>query len=250
MNRTIFRAWGRLRAFVHLLNLGIVALMFQSFSAEAAPARERLVLAFGDSLTAGYRLKPNESFPAQLETMLRAEGRNVRVHNAGVSGDTTAGGKARLAWVLNSLKQKPDLAILELGANDMLRGQDPNLTRANLDAMLTEFGKRGIPVVLAGMFSAQNLGVRYLDEFNAIYPDLAKKHDATLYPFFLKGVAFNRPLLLDDGIHPNKAGVALIAKNILPTVRKALDGLPTPKVAPAVSVPAKAASGASAVHRD
>jgi len=250
MNRTESWPGGRIRALVHFLYLGIVALMFQSFPTEAAPVRERLVLAFGDSLTAGYRLKPNESFPAQLEAMLRAEGRPVRVHNAGVSGDTTAGGKARLAWVLNSLKQTPDLAILELGANDMLRGQDPRLTRANLDAMLAEFGKRGIPVVLAGMFSGQNLGVRYLDEFNAIYPDLAKKHRATLYPFFLKGVAFNRPLLLDDGIHPNKAGVALITKNIVPTVRKVLDGLPAPKAVPGVSVPARAASGAPAVHRD
>jgi acyl-CoA thioesterase-1 len=243
MLRAEFVPGGRLRALFHFLYLGVVALMFQSFSADAAPAStQRLVLAFGDSLTAGYRLKPNESFPAQLEAALKAEGRNVRVHNAGVSGDTTAGGKARLAWVLNGLKQKPDLAILELGANDMLRGFDPKVTRANLDAMMAEFRKRGIPVVIAGMFSSPNLGMRYFDEFNAIYPELARKYDATLYPFFLKGVAFNRPLLLEDGIHPNKQGVALITKNILPTVRKALDGLPRPARAPGVSVPARAAN--------
>jgi acyl-CoA thioesterase-1 len=207
--------------------------------AEAAPAAdERLILAFGDSLTAGYRLKPAESFPAQLEALLRAEGQKVRVHNAGVSGDTTAGGKARLGWVLAGLKQKPDLAILELGANDMLRGQNPKLTEANLDAMLAEFKKRGIPVILAGMFASQNLGVRYFDEFNSIFPTLAKKHGATLYPFFMKGVVFNKPLLLDDGIHPNRQGVGVIARNILPVVRAELARLP------------KGVASASAVRRD
>jgi acyl-CoA thioesterase I len=213
--------------------------MYMSPIAEAAPAaNERLILAFGDSLTAGYRLKPAESFPAQLEALLRAEGHKVRVHNAGVSGDTTSGGKARLGWVLAGLKAKPDLVILELGANDMLRGQNPKITEANLDAMLGEFRKRGIPVVLAGMFASQNLGVRYFDEFNAIYPRLAKKHGATLYPFFMKGVVFNKPLLLDDGIHPNRQGVAVIARNILPVVRGELAKLP------------KGAAGASAVRRD
>lgn len=213
--------------------------MYMSPVAEAAPAaNERLILAFGDSLTAGYRLKPTESFPAQLEALLRAEGQQVRVHNAGVSGDTTSGGKARLGWVLAGLKQKPDLAIVELGANDMLRGQNPKITEANLDAMLAEFKKRGIPVVLAGMFASQNLGVRYFDEFNAIFPKLAKKHGATLYPFFMKGVVFNKPLLLDDGIHPNRQGVAVIAKNILPVVRSELAKLP------------KGTARASAVRRD
>jgi acyl-CoA thioesterase I len=172
----------------------------------------------------------------------------VRVHNAGVSGDTTSGGKARLAWVLAGLKQKPDLAILELGANDMLRGQAPKITEANLDAMLAEFKKRGIPVVFAGMFASQNLGVRYFDEFNAIYPRLAKKHGATLYPFFMKGVVFNKPLLLDDGIHPNPRGVGVIVRNMLPTVRAELLKLPHPKPV-ATSVSAKAAS-ASPVRRD
>lgn len=223
--------------------------MFISSIAEAAPsASERLVLAFGDSLTAGYRLKPAESFPAQLETLLRSEGHKVRVHNAGVSGDTTSGGKARLAWVLAGLKRKPDLAILELGANDMLRGQNPQITKANLDSMLAEFRKRGIPVVLAGMFASQNLGVRYFDEFNAIYPQLAKKHGATLYPFFMKGVVFNKPLLLDDGIHPNAKGVGVIARNILPVVRAELLKLPKPKPAP--STVAAGATNASSVRRD
>ncbi len=223
--------------------------MFMSPVAEAAPlANERLILAFGDSLTAGYRLKPAESFPSQLEALLRAEGQKVRVHNAGVSGDTTSGGKARLNWVLAGLKQKPDLAILELGANDMLRGQDPKITQANLDAMLAEFKKRGIPVVLAGMFASQNLGVRYFDEFNAIYPVLAKKHGATLYPFFMKGVVLNRPLLLDDGMHPNAKGVNVIARNILPVVRAELLKLPVPSAKP--STVAAGATSASPVRRD
>jgi acyl-CoA thioesterase-1 len=227
--------------------------MFMTPIAEAAPAAnasaaERVVLAFGDSLTAGYRLKPNESFPAQLEAMLRADGLKVRVHNAGVSGDTTTGGKNRLGWVLAGLKQKPDLAILELGANDMLRGQNPKITAANLDAMLGEFKKRGIPVVLAGMFASQNLGVRYFDEFNAIYPALAKKHGATLYPFFMKGVVFNKVLLLDDGIHPNRQGVAVIAKNMLPTVKAELQKLPVPRPTPTVVSPK--ATSAPAVRRD
>ena len=219
-----------------------------SISAEAAP-REQVILAFGDSLTAGYRLAADRSFPAQLQSALRAEGRNVRVINAGVSGETTAGGRARLPRTLAGLRQPPDVAILELGANDMMRMFDPRTTRANLDAMLAEFHSRGIPVILAGMFSASGLGIRYLDAFNDLYPELARKYGATLYPFFLKGVAFNQPMLLDDGIHPNAKGVALITGNILPTVRKMLDGLPAPKVAPPVSIPAEAAS-ASPVRRD
>ena len=223
--------------------------MYLSPIAEAAPAaNDRVILAFGDSLTAGYRLKPADSFPAQLEAQLRAEGLKVRVHNAGVSGDTTSGGKARLAWVLAGLKQKPDLAILELGANDMLRGQNPKITEANLDAMLAEFKKRGIPVVFAGMFASQNLGVRYFDEFNAIYPKLAKKHGATLYPFFMKGVVFNKPLLLDDGIHPNRQGVGVIVRNMLPTVRAELVKLPKPKPTPSVVSPQ--ATSAPSVRRD
>lgn len=241
-------AYEALRRLVHLTLFLVIGSMIAMPASAAPAAPERLVLAFGDSLTAGYRLKPTESFPAQLEAALRADGLKVRVHNAGVSGDTTSGGKARLAWVLNGLKQKPDLAILELGANDMLRGQNPKLTEANLDAMLAEFNKRGIPVVLAGMFASQNLGVRYFDEFNGIFPKLAKKHGATLYPFFMKGVVFNKPLLLDDGIHPNRQGVAVIAKNMLPVVKAELLKRPAPKPVPTVISPK--ATSAPAVRRD
>ena len=203
--------------------LSFIAATFALLLAAPAAAKDQLILALGDSLTAGYQLKPTESFPAQLQAALQKEGRKIRVHNAGVSGDTTAQGKARLNWVLASQKQKPDLAIVALGANDMLRGQPPAQARANLDAILTDLGKRGIPVVLAGMMAAPNMGAAYAKEFNAIYPALAKKHGATLYPFFTNGVTANPKLLLADGMHPNPAGVGVMVKNILPTVRKALD---------------------------
>lgn len=203
--------------------LSFIAATFAFLLAAPAAAKDQLILALGDSLTAGYQLKPDQGFPAQLQAALQKEGRKVRVHNAGVSGDTTAQGKARLNWVLASQKQKPDLAIVALGANDMLRGQPPAQARANLDAILAELGRRGIPVVLAGMMAAPNMGAAYAKEFNAIYPALAKKHGATLYPFFTNGVTANPKLLLADGMHPNPAGVGVMVKNILPTVRKALD---------------------------
>ncbi len=199
---------------------GLLALMPQGVAAAAPP---RVVLAFGDSLTAGYMLKPGEGFAPQLEAALRASGRAVTVHNAGVSGDTTAQGRARLGWVLAGMKAKPDLVILELGANDMLRGSPPATARANLDAMLSEFRKRGVPVVLAGMLASPNLGPGYAREFNAIFPALAKTHGATLYPFFMAGVVGGHGLQLGDGLHPTKAGVAVIVRGILPTVTRALD---------------------------
>lgn len=217
-----------------LLFLTCVASMLTSPVAEAAPTRERLVLAFGDSLTAGYGLKSSESFPARLEGLLRAEGHKVSVHNAGVSGDTTTGGKARLNQVLKGLKRKPDLVIVELGANDMLMGHNPKVTEANLDAILSELKARGIPVVLAGMFDTTSLGFSYFDQFNAIYPRVAKRHGATLYPFFMKDVVLNKALLLNDRVHPNAQGVKVIAKNILPTIRAELLRQPAPKPKPSI----------------
>jgi acyl-CoA thioesterase-1 len=204
-----------------------IAVLPTNASAQAAPkaapqAQQRLILAFGDSLTAGYELPPSDSFPAQLEAALRRQGMNVRVHNAGVSGDTTTGGRARLGWVLASLKAKPDLVILGLGANDALRGVDPKATRANLDAMVRELRKRGIPVLISGMLSPPNMGSSYAREFNAIFPDLARQHGATLYPFFLDGVAANPKLNLSDGIHPNRQGIALIVQRMMPTVTRSL----------------------------
>ncbi|MBD3760364.1 arylesterase [Rhizorhabdus sp.] len=188
----------------------------------SAQAADRLVLAFGDSLTAGYRLPPGQGFAPQLEAALRKSGVSAWVHNAGVSGDTTAQGKARLAWVLASLKAKPDLVIVELGANDMLRGLDPARAEANLDAILGELRRRDIPILLAGMVAAPNLGKDYARRFDPIYARLAAKHKAGLYPFFLQGVVGNRSLHIGDAIHPNERGVSVIVRGILPHVRRLL----------------------------
>ena len=211
------QSYGRMRPLYQLALLSLLVLVSQV--AHAAP---KLVLAFGDSLSAGYQLKPGESFPAQLQVALVKAGRDVTVKNAGVSGDTSTAGRARLNWVLAGLKTKPDLVILELGANDMLRGQDPAIAKANLDAMLTELGKRKIPVILAGMRASPNLGATYVKQFDAMYGALAAKHKVRLYPFFLDGVAATPKLQLADGMHPNAAGVAVIVKRILPTVEAAL----------------------------
>lgn len=221
MPRTDSRSlpYGGWRLFFHMLALALLLAVPQAADAR----RQQLVLAFGDSLTAGYQLRPNESFPAQLEARLRQQGRDVRVVNAGVSGDTTAQGRARLAWVLNGLPQQPDLAIVALGANDMLRGQPPAQARANLDAIVGELRRRGIPVIVAGMLAAPNLGPDYAREFNAIFPTLARQHGATLYPFFLQGVAGHRARLLPDGMHPNPAGVQAMVAGMAPLVARELD---------------------------
>ena len=194
--------------------------MTASVAAVAAPAR--LVLAFGDSLTAGYQLPPADGFAPQLEAALRAKGIAATVHNAGVSGDTTAQGRARLTWVLTGLKATPDLAIVELGANDMLRGEPVAAAKANLDAILTELGRRHIPVLLAGMYASPNLGRAYATEFNAMYPALAKAHGVPLYPFFMAGVIGGKGLQLGDGLHPTKAGVAVIVRGIAPQIEALL----------------------------
>ncbi len=213
---------------IDLKRYGALAAIFKLFAliamfgASPAYAAEKLVLAFGDSLTAGYGLKPAESFPVQLEAALRRGGAAARVHNAGVSGDTTAQGRARLAFVLGSLKAKPDLVIVQLGGNDMLRAIDPAQTEANLSAILTELKKRKIPVLLAGMLAAPNLGKAYQTRFDAVYPKLARQYGVMLYPFFLNGVMGNRTLILRDGIHPTAKGVGIVVAGILPKVKLAL----------------------------
>jgi acyl-CoA thioesterase-1 len=190
------------------------------FAGGPAFAAEPLrILAFGDSLTAGYGLNEQDSFPAQLELALGAAGVNASVINAGVSGDTSAGGLARLDW---ALVDRPDLVIVELGANDALRGLDPATIAANLDAILTRLRADGRGVLLAGMWAPPNLGADYADAFNAIYPVLAERHGVPLYPFFLDGVAADRALNQDDGIHPNAAGVRVIVRRILPHVLQAI----------------------------
>jgi acyl-CoA thioesterase-1 len=183
---------------------------------------DQLVVAFGDSLYAGYRLAPNEGLAPQLQAALQADGINVRVHNAGVSGDTTAAGKTRLAFVLDSLDRKPDLVVLGLGGNDMLRGIKPAETKANMTAMMDELKRRDIPVVLTGMLAAPNLGADYVNSFNRIFPALADTYDAALYPFFLDGVVTDAALMLPDNIHPNAKGVSRVVEGLSPLVEAAL----------------------------
>jgi len=190
----------------------------------AAPATQAAdrpvrIVALGDSLTAGYGLAANEAFPVKLQRALAAKGLATDIANAGVSGDTTSGGLARLDW---SVPDGTDAVILELGANDALRGLDPKVTRGALDAMLRRLGERHIPVLLCGMLAPRNMGPEYGRAFDAIYPDLAKAYGAILYPFFLDGVATEPKLNQRDGLHPTAAGVDVIVAKILPTVERLL----------------------------
>ena len=189
---------------------------------QAAQAQERLVLALGDSLYAGYGVGRAESFPAALERELDRMGIPAKVVNAGVSGDTTAGGRARLAFALDGLERSPDVALVGLGANDALRGLDPAETRRNLDAILAELKRRNIPVVLTGMMAPRNLDHAYFRSFDSVYPDLAKKYDAELDPFFMEGVITDPKLLLGDGLHPNAAGIRKMAARVAPLAAQQL----------------------------
>jgi len=184
-----------------------------------APAAERPVniVAFGDSLTAGYGLRASEAFPEQLQRALDAKGLAVKVVNAGVSGDTAAAGLSRLDW---SVPDGTEAVILELGANDALRGLDPDITRKALDTILRRLKQRRIPVLLCGMIAPPNLGDEYGRAFNSIYPDLANETGAILYPFFLTGVAADPKLNQRDGLHPTAAGIAAIVERILPYVEE------------------------------
>lgn len=188
-----------------------------------AAAEPVKILALGDSLTAGYGLPEADAFTTRLQQALKDKGYDVQVINAGVSGDTTAGGRARLDWALGD---QPDVAVVELGANDGLRGLDPASTRENLDAILTTMKERKVPTLLAGMYAPRNLGREYGDRFNAIYPELAAKHDVPLYPFFLEGVALDPKLNQEDGMHPNAKGVAIVVDGILPHLTALIDSLP------------------------
>ena len=208
--------YGALRRIVHLL------LLWLATSSTPASAADRLIWALGDSLTAGYGLLPAQGFTSQLQDALRRAGISATVRNGGIAGDTSAQGKARLLWGLRGLGTRPDLVIVELGANDMLRGLPPQQAEANLDAILAELRRRRIPVLLVGMRAAPNLGPAYRARFDAIYPRLARKYGVRLYPFFLDGVAGRRDLLQADGMHPNGQGVAIIVRRIAPSVRMAL----------------------------
>ena len=173
----------------------------------------------GDSLVAGYGLAPGQSFPEQLSDMLASSGSKLEIVNAGVSGDTTAGGLSRLDW---SVGNDTSAVLLELGANDALRGIPPEVTAKNLEAMITSLKKREISVLIAGMMAPPNMGKSYGEQFNAIYPALAKKHSLALYPFFLEGVAANPDLNQADGIHPTAEGVGIIVERMIPQVIKFL----------------------------
>jgi acyl-CoA thioesterase-1 len=189
-------------------------------SALPAVARAPQILAFGDSLTAGLGLAESEALPARLEARLRHDGISAKVINAGVSGDTTAGGLARLDW---ALADKPDLVLLELGANDALRGTDPATVRANLDAMIARIQAAGARVLLIGMKAPPNWGEAYERGFDRIYPELAKHHNVPLYPFLLEGVAMDPHLNQADGLHPNERGVAVIVDRLAPLVEKLVE---------------------------
>jgi acyl-CoA thioesterase-1 len=186
-----------------------------------AIAKPTEILVFGDSIAAGFGLPQQEAFPARLEAKLRADGLSVHVINAGVSGDTTADGLARLDW---SLAEKPDLVILELGANDALRGLDPAAVRANLDKLIGKIEASGAKLLLAGMQAPANWGEQYQQAFNGIYPELAEAHGIPLYPFVLDGVALDPKLNQPDGLHPNERGVAIIVEHIAPYVARLMGG--------------------------
>jgi len=201
--------------------LAAALIAFWAAGAVAAPPGQPLrIVVFGDSLVAGLRLRQSDAFPAQLERALKAKGHAVEVINAGVSGDTTAGGLERVRW---AVPEKTDAVILELGANDALRGLDPGRAKANLDKIITAIKASGADVLLAGMIAPRNLGESYTQAFDAIYPALASKHGLILYPFFLDGIALNARFNLDDGIHPNPKGVAEITKRILPSVEQLIE---------------------------
>ena len=198
----------------------LIILVATAFGAAAAQAGTRVV-ALGDSLTAGFGLAPEQGFPARLQQRLAAAGIAVEMTNAGVSGDTSAGGLARVDWALTD---HPDVVLLELGANDALRGIDPKLTYDNLDKILARIKASGAKVLLMGMRAPPNWGRDYQKAFDAIYPALARKYDVPLYPFFLDGVAMDPNLNQEDGIHPNREGVEIIVGRVAPYVQRLIDG--------------------------
>ena len=205
-----------------MIRWSIAAALLSIASPALASPDKPLILAFGDSLTAGYQLDPGLGFAPQLQATLRRHGVAARVADGGVSGDTTAAGQARLGWTIDGLGETPDLVIVELGANDMLRGIDLTETEKNLDAILAELKRRRIPVLLAGMRSIRNADPAYVGGFEQLYPKLAAKYGVPLYPFFLDGVALTQGMTLPDGMHPNFRGVKTITARIAGPVKAAL----------------------------
>jgi acyl-CoA thioesterase-1 len=204
--------------------LALLLSLSGSVNAETKPLR---ILAFGASIVAGYGLDAQDALPAQLEKALRARGVAATVINSGVSGETSAGGLARLDW---ALADDPDLVIVDLGGNDALRGLDPKTTEANLDAIVTRLQQQKRGVLIAGMLAPPNLGADYAESFNAVFHTVAERHGVVLYPFILDGVVMDPKLNQQDGIHPNAAGVKVIVERMLPAVLQAIERLdrPTP----------------------
>ena len=205
--------------FLAALTFGNLVIGAAAFAQPAPGTKPIKLVALGDSLTAGYGLPAQSAFPVRLQQALRKKGVAVEIVNAGVSGDTSTGGRDRLDW---SVPPDTDAVIVELGANDALRGIDPKVTRAALEDILKKLKARNIAVLLCGMYAPPNMGADYADRFNAIYPDLAKAYEVPLYPFFLDGVATDAKLNQADGLHPTAEGVEAIVRNILPTVESFL----------------------------
>jgi acyl-CoA thioesterase-1 len=212
-------AYGRFAAMVNSLLL-IVVLGIGQANAQNAPTR---LAVLGDSLAAGFGVKPAESFPSRLEAALKAQGRNVTILNHGVSGDTTAGGLDRIDWML---ADKPDIVLIELGGNDALRGTDPAVTEKNLAAMVEKLKAAGVQVWLAGMLAPRNFGAEYAATFDGLYKRIADKYQLPLYPFILDGVAQDPALNQADGIHPTPKGAQIVADKLLPFVTQNLDNAP------------------------
>lgn len=211
----MWTSYGRLRLLVQALAFAAVLALIP----HAVAARTLRLVALGDSLTAGLGLPPGKAFPDQLQAALHAKGWDVKVINAGVSGDTAADGLARYDW---SVPRDADALIVELGANDMLRGMKPEATKVTLAAILNKAGAAHLPTLLTGMRAAPNLGGEYASQFSPIYAALAKSYDVLLYPFFLDGVAGDPKLNQPDGLHPNAQGVAIVVQKILPSVEALL----------------------------
>ena len=217
-SNSAFRSYGNWGRLVQRLAavMAVAAMVASSAVAQEKPVK---IVALGDSLMAGYQVPASAAFPAQLEQVLRAKGLKVDVANAGVSGDTASGGLARLDW---SVPDGTDAVIVGLGANDMLRGIDPKVTRAALEQIIARLKQRGIAVLLCGMRAAPNYGAEYEKAFNAIYPALASAHNVVFYPFFLDGVAADSKLNQRDGVHPTAAGIEVIVTRIIPKVEELL----------------------------
>jgi acyl-CoA thioesterase-1 len=211
--------YGRFAAAVNSLLTVLFLVLLPVFQAHAQSAPVKIAV-LGDSLAAGFGVKPAESFPARLESALKAQGRNVTVLNHGVSGDTTAGGLDRIDWML---ADKPDIVLVELGGNDALRGTDPKVTEKNLTAIVEKLKAAGVTVWLAGMLAPRNLGSDYVTAFDGLYKRIAEKYQVPLYPFILDGVAQDPSFIQADGIHPNPKGAQVVADRLLPFITKSLD---------------------------